>query len=268
MKFPIALLITCTLPFGLSAGWQDILSQGAKILTETTASSSSKEEAPMSSNYQSEALKKALSLGVDHAIKGLSDSGFLNHAILKIPMPESLKTVTSVVSKMGGQAYVDEFVTSLNMAAGKAVPKTATIFANTISDMSVEDAAAIVSGKEDAATTYFKNKTSSKLTETITPIVKDATASNRLTSTYQNMLGFYNQNKDAIPGADLLGQAKGIASAFGMGDYLPMSDEDLDTYVTRKTMDGMFWMIAEEEKKIRQNPLSYSSNLIQKVFGE
>lgn len=266
MRLSIALLLTCTLPFGLSASWQDIFSQGAKILTETTSSST--KEAPLSSTYQSDALKEALSLGVEHAIKGLSNSGFLNHDVLKIPMPDSLKTVTSLVSKFGGQAYVDEFVTSLNMAAGKAVPETATIFAKTIKAMSVEDATAIIKGNDNAATMYFKEKTSAQLTQTITPIVKEATASNRLTASYQNMLGFYNQNKEAIPGADLLGQAKGLASAFGFSEYVPMSDEDLDAYVTRKTMDGMFWMIAEEEKKIRQNPLSYGSNLIQKVFGK
>ena len=265
MRLPMLLILTGTLPLAMSASWQDILSQGTKLLNETTIT---KQENSLSNDYQTQALKKALGFGVDHAIKGLSDKGFLNHAVLKIPLPDSLKTITGVIGKMGGQAYVDEFVTSLNMAAGKAVPKTASIFTQAISTMSVDDALKIVQGKNTAATEYFKTKTSFALTKTILPIIKESTADNRLTASYQAMMHFYTQNKNTLPGGDLLQQAKGFASAFGFNEYLPLSDEDLDTYVTRKTMDGMFWMIAEEEKKIRKNPLNYGSTLLQKVFGK
>lgn len=233
------------------------------VLTQNSSSSN------LSEDYKTSGLKKALEIGTKYAITSLSGEGFLNNSLVKIPLPQSLQSVASIVSKVGGQKYVDDFVKTMNLAAGEAVPQTASIFGKAISSMDINDASSILNGGENATTNFFKQKTSKELTQTIAPIIKKATSSNKLIASYKTMLGAYNTSGVKIPGSELLGQAKGIASALGVGeDVLPMSNEDLDTYVTRKTIDGMFLMIGKEEKKIRSNPLGYSSELIQKVFNK
>lgn len=260
MKKVVSFLLCCGIYTSLSAF--DL----GKIINENVLGQKNKSSS-LSEDYKTSGLKKALEIGTNYAISSLQGEGFLNNSLVKIPLPKSLQTIASVVSKVGGQKYVDDLVKTMNLAAGEAVPKTATIFGDAISSMNIEDASTILNGSENATTEFFKAKTSSNLTQTIAPIIKKATASNRLIASYKTLLGAYNTSGMKTPGSELLGQAKGIASALGVGkDVLPMSDEDLDTYVTRKTIDGMFYMIGKEEKKIRSNPLGYSSKLIQKVF--
>lgn len=239
-----------------------------KVITENVLEQNSN-NSNLSEDYKTSGLKKALEIGTEYAINSLSGEGFLNNSLVKIPLPKSLQSVAAIVSKVGGQKYVDDFVKTMNLAAGEAVPKTASIFGKAISSMNINDASSILNGGENATTNFFKQKTSHELAQTITPIVKKAISSNKLIASYKTMLGAYNTSGVKIPGSKLLGQAKGIASALGVSeDTLPMSNEDLDTYVTRKTIDGMFLMIGKEEKKIRSNPLGYSSDLIKKVFGK
>lgn len=240
-----------------------VINEGSKILTKQESGSN------LSEDYKTSGLKKALDIGTKYAINSLSGKGFLNNSLVKIPLPKSLQSVASIVSKVGGQKYVDDLVQTMNLAAGEAVPKTASIFGDAISSMSIEDATSILNGKDNATTEFFRTKTSTQLNATIAPIVKKAISSNKVIASYQTLLGAYNQSGVKIPGSELLGQAKGVASALGVNtEALPMSNEDLDAYVTRKTIDGMFYMIGTEEKKIRSNPLGYSSELIQKVFSK
>lgn len=260
MKKALGFLLCCGLYSSLSAF--DL----GKIVNENVLGQKSKSSS-LGEDYKTSGLKKALEIGTKYAISSLSGEGFLNNSLVKIPLPKSLQNVANIVSKVGGQKYVDDLVKTMNLAAGEAVPKTATIFGDAISSMSIEDASAILNGGDSATTDFFKAKTSSSLTQTITPIIQKATASNKLITSYKTLLGAYNQSGLKVPGGELLSQAKGVASAFGVGEDM-MSDEDLDAYVTRKTIDGMFYMIGSEEKKIRSNPLGYSSEIIQKVFGK
>ncbi|MDD3462514.1 MAG: DUF4197 domain-containing protein, partial [Sulfurospirillaceae bacterium] len=234
-------------PALLCAGWQDTLSSVVSSQlqnNQSVAPAKTSSQSPITQDYASKGLKEALNMGINQAVSTLGrDGGFLNNSAVKIPMPSSMKTVASVAEKVGGKSYVDDFVTTMNVAAAKSVPKTAEILGKTVADMNMEDAKAIIAGGQTAATDYFKQKSSSQLLNAIMPIIKQSTSESKVMSAYQTLNSFYANNKSAIPGGDLLKQAGGFAKSFGADQYLPQSDEDIEGYVARKTLDGFFYMI-------------------------
>jgi len=192
------------------------------------------------------ALKEALAKGTQLAIANLGkEGGFLNNLDVKIPMPDSLKTIEKGLRAMKQDRLADEFVTTINRAAEKAVPEAATIFADAIGQMTVQDARAILAGSNDAATQFFRKTSETQLKTKLLPIVQQATAHAGVTASYKNLT-----------------QAAGPAAAF-----LGRDAGDLDAYVTQKSMDGLFKMIAVEEAKIRTHPVARTTALLQKVFG-
>ena len=191
-------------------------------------------------------LKQALEKGTQFAVDSLGkNGGFLDNSAVKIPMPDSLSWVEKSLRTLHQDELADEFIDTMNHAAEQAVPEAAAIFGSAIQNMSVEDAQGILAGPDDAATQYFRTNTEAALTEKMRPIVEVATARAGVTSAYKNM----------------------TARAGGMTSLLSGDATDLDSYVTGKTLDGLFLMIAEEEKKIRENPLARSTDLLKKVFG-
>jgi hypothetical protein len=143
---------------------------------------------------------------------------------------------------MGAQA--DELVTSMNRAAEMAVKEAQPLLVDAVGRMSVQDAKGILTGGDDAATQYFRRTTSDALTKKFLPIVKQMTARVNL--------------------AQLYNQYAGQAAAFGVVDA---KDANIDNYVTRKALDGLFLVIAEQERAIRKDPVGAASNIVQKVFG-
>ena len=191
-------------------------------------------------------LKEALNKGASYAVDNLGKmDGFLKNGDVKIPMPKKLKKVESLLRKAGKDKYADKFVVTMNRAAESAVPLTLGIIKQGVAGMSMKDAKNILQGPDDAATQYLKKSGSDKLRAQILPIVKDATSKAGVTRTYKRMVG-------------KLGFA---------GKYLNLEDYDVDKYVTEKTMDGLFTMIAQEEKKIRDNPGERTTDILKSVFG-
>lgn len=193
-------------------------------------------------------LKEALDKGTQFAVDKLGKpGGFLDNSKVRIPMPESLSWVESSLRTLGQDELADEFITTMNEAAEQAVPEAADIFGKAIQNMSVEDAQGILTGPDDAATVYFRTHTDAALTDRMRPIVETATAKTGVTAAYKNMM----------------------AKAGGLGGMLSGSGgaTDIDGYITGKTLDGLFLMIAEEERKIRTDPVARSTELMQKVFG-
>jgi hypothetical protein len=226
------------------AGWSDYLDQLTKSVTAPpteTATNLNLTDAEMIAG-----LKQALEKGTRYAVDSLGkEGGFLDNSAVKIPMPDSLSWVEKSLRALHQDQLADEFIATMNRAAEKAVPEAAAVFGEAIKNMSVEDARAILTGPDDAATQYFRTNTETALTAKMRPIVEDATARAGVTSAYKNM----------------------TAAAGGITSLLPADSTDLDGYVTRKTLDGLFVMIAEEEGKIRENPLARSTDLLKKVFG-
>jgi len=251
-----------------AANWQDAVN------TAVSATSSTQKTTPSSNTSQSTAnsgVKEALSLGAKEAVSLLGkEGGYFNNSAVKIPLPASLKPVATAAEKLGGKSYVDDFVKTMNNAATKSVPKTASILSDTISNMSVEDANAIVKGSNTAATDYFKTKAGTKLLSAIMPIIKESIKDSQVMSSYQSLKGFAGGSNatSGLTNNAMVGQASSLAKGFGMGDAVPSGDEDIEDYIGRKTLDGLFYMIAEKEKALRSNPLASGSSIIQQVFGK
>ena len=191
-------------------------------------------------------LKEALKVGTENTVNltGKSDGYFLNQAI-KILMPEKLRNFEKGLRAVGYGPQVDEFVLSMNRAAERAAPFAKQIFWDAIGEMSFEDARKILSGQETAATDYFKSKTTDKLTAAFKPVVDNA----------MNEVGVTRQYKE------LMGRYEGIP-------FVKKETFDIDGYVVTKALDGLFYTIGEEEKKIRKDPAARVTDLLKEVFGK
>jgi len=190
-------------------------------------------------------MKEALTKGSQAAVEMLAkQDGFLGNDRVRIRLPESLHQVEGLMRGLGMGKYADELVTTMNRAAEAAVAEARPLLVNAVKNMSVQDAKGILTGGEDAATQYFRRSTSAGLTSKFLPIVKKATQKVKLADKYNEFAG---------KGAKL--------------GLIDQKDADLNNYVTQKALDGLFLMIAEEEKKIRKDPVGSASSIISKVFG-
>ena len=191
------------------------------------------------------ALKSALDQGARAAVAQLGrEDGFLGDARVKIPLPESLRRAEKNMRRFGMGRYADELIVTLNRAAEAAVPEAKQLFIDALRQMSVQDAKGILTGGDTAGTEYFRRVTADELARRFLPIVQRATARVGLAQKY---------NQYAARGVRV-----GLVDA---------EDANLDDYVTRKALDGLFFMVAEEERKIRKDPVGSASSLIRKVFG-
>jgi hypothetical protein len=201
-----------------------------------------------------DALKQALGKGVSSAITNLAKpGGFLSNAQVRIPMPEKLAVVEKTARKLKQDKYADDFVATMNRAAEQAVPAALPIFTDALKTMTIDDAKKLVSGGDDSATQFFKGKGDKQIQEKMLPIIKEATAKTGVTSAYKKLLDQAGGNNQV---GSLLGKLNVNTSSL-----------DVDAYVTQKASDGLFKMIAEEEKRIRENPQARTTELLQKVFG-
>jgi len=187
------------------------------------------------------ALEKGSGVAVD--LLGRTD-GFFGNGAVKIPLPDSLKKYEKLMRNFGMGKYADELILAMNRAAEAAVPEAKKLFVDSIKKMTVADAKGILTGGQTAGTEYFKRTTSEQLRAKFLPIVKKATEKVKLAETYNQ----YAQ--------------KGVQ--FGL---VKKEQANLDDYVTQKALDGLFYMVAEEEKRIRQDPVKAGSDIIRKVFG-
>ena len=201
--------------------------------------------ADLSNQDAVQGLKDALVQGADRAVSQLGTAnGFLGNPKVKIPLPASLQRAERLMRMVGMGAQADELVTSMNRAAEMAVTEAKPLLVDAVKRMSVQDAKGILTGGDDAATQYFRRSTSAALTQKFLPIVKEMTARVNL--------------------AQLYNQYAGQAASFGVIDA---KDANLDNYVTQKALDGLFLVIAEQERAIRKDPIGSASKMVQKVFG-
>jgi hypothetical protein len=190
-------------------------------------------------------LKAALERGSQAAVAVLGRAdGFLGNPQVKIPLPESLQSAERLMRRFGMGSYADDLIVTLNRAAETAVAEARPLLLEAVKKMTIKDAKGILAGGDTAATEYFRRTTLDALRKRFRPVVASATARVELAAKY-------NEYADT-------------AAAFGL---LKEEDANLDDYVTRKALDGLFFMVAEEEKKIRKDPVGAASTIIRKVFG-
>lgn len=190
-------------------------------------------------------LKAALTQGVGTAIGklGVAD-GFLGNPEVKIPLPGKLQDAKKLLDLVGLGTKADELVTTMNRAAEAAVPEARPLLIDAVKQMSIQDAKSILTGGDDAGTQYFRRVTADKLRARFLPIVKRSTDKLQVASQYNS----------------LAGQA-------GKLGLLDEKDASIESYVTGKALDGLFLMMANEERAIRKDPMGQASSLLQKVFG-
>lgn len=217
------------------AQWKDIL----KNLQKTRDGQS------LSQDEIAKGLKEALKVGTERAVESVSQvNGYFNNPKIRIPLPESVRQTEKLIRAAGFGAKVDAFELSMNRAAEKAAPEAKALFWDAIRNMSFSDAKEILNGRDNEATLYFQEKTSPRLREIVKPIVRDAMGQVGVTRSYQEL----DKTVRTIP-------------------FAGSTSFDLDQYVTDEALEGLFFMVAEEEKKIRENPAARTTDLLKKIFG-
>ena len=190
-------------------------------------------------------LREALTIGSRNAASGASKAdGFYKNAAIKIPFPPKAKDMEKTLRGMGMNKPVDDFIMSMNRAAEDAAKSAAPIFVNAVKNMSITDGINILKGKDDAATTYLKNTTSAELTGKFKPIIQGSIQKVEVTKYWKPLAKKYNQ----LP-------------------FVQKVNPNLEDYITQKALDGLFHLIAEEELKIRKDPLARITDILKKVFG-
>ncbi len=190
-------------------------------------------------------LRQALTDSAAAAVGKLGvENGFFGNAKVKIPLPESLQRVEGLLRAMGMKRQADELELAMNRAAETAVAEAKPLLVDAVKKMSVQDAKGILTGGNTSATEYFRRTTAGALGKKFLPLVKKATAKVGLAEKYNAIAG---------KGAQL-----GLVDA---------SQATIEQYVTQKSLDGLYSIIADEEKAIRHDPVGAASGLVQKVFG-
>ncbi len=199
----------------------------------------------LSNKEASGGLKEALTQGASAAVAKLGKTdGFLGNPQVKIPLPDGLRQAEGLMRTMGMGKQADELVTAMNRAAESAVAEAKPILVDAVKKMTVQDAKQILTGGDNSVTEYFRRTTSEQLTAKFKPVVTKATSKVKLAEKYD--------------------QFAGKGAQFGL---VKEQDAKLENYVTRKALDGLFAMIGDEEKAIRQNPVAATGSLAKKVFG-
>lgn len=214
----------------LMSAWQRAQAQGLAGISNADAASG---------------LKFALESGAAAAVGLLArPDGFLSNPKVRIPLPGFLQDAAKLLKALGQRAQVEELETAMNRAAEAAMPQARALLVNAVKAMSVTDAKRILLGGETSVTQFFVEKTRTPMAEKFLPIIVRETQKVGLAEKYNRV----------------------AAKAAGIG-LLKAEDASIEHYVTRKALDGLYLMIAEEEKKIRQNPIATGSAILGKVFG-
>jgi len=190
-------------------------------------------------------LKEALKVGITKAVKSVSKAGgYFDNTDIKIPLPEQLQTVDSALRKIGMTKYTDDFVLSMNRAAESAAPSALDIFLDALAAMTIEDVRKVYGGGDTASTEYFKGKTLNRLAEAFRPAVDEALKTYDVTDKYNHLVEKY----ETIPFA---GSVKSLSP---------------DEYVVEKALDGLFFVLGQQETKIRRDPAARVTDILKKVF--
>jgi hypothetical protein len=190
-------------------------------------------------------LKQALSVGTKKAVSLVDKpGGYLDNQAIKIVLPKSLQPAEGLLRSAGQGPKIDGFIVSMNHAAESAAPAAEQIFADAVTAMSIDDARKLLNGGDTSITEYFKVKTSTQLATAFRPSVEKAMNENEVTQQYQGLTG----NLPQLP-------------------FMKSSPFDIDTYVVNQALNGLFYMLAQQERDIRHNPAARSTALLKDVFG-
>jgi len=190
-------------------------------------------------------LKQALEIGTKNSVKQSSQiGGFSNNELIKITTPQQLQKLSNTLNKLGMGSFVERFELQMNRAAETASKEATQVFINSISKMSLKDGLNILRGSDDAATQFFKQVSSQELSQKFRPIITRS----------MTKIGFYNDYKKLLSTYDAI-------------PFTSKPDLNIENYILEETLGGLFFLVAKEEKKIRQNPNARVTELLQRVFS-
>ena len=231
------------------AGLDDLFKSAGGLLDNLSDSSTGKVSPELSDAQIGAGLRDALRIGAERAVAVLGkEGGYLNDASVRIPLPGMLSSLAKGLRAAGQGHYVDTFETTINRAAEEAIPETLAIVQQTVSEMTLDDVRGILSGGDDAATRFLRERAGESLRAAVLPIVSRTTDSAGATAAYKSL------------------QAEAGGMLGGLGGLLDTRSLDLDGYVTDKAMDGLFLKLAAEEKRIRENPVARTTDILKAVF--
>lgn len=234
-----------SLPVALSAALWGCAETGGVDLDELLRAAGVDQSVALDESTIVAGLKDALRVGTERTVASTSTlDGFLGNALIRIAMPDQLEATAKGLRAVGFGAQVDELEVAMNRAAERAAGEATGIFVDAVKAMSFADARAILSGADDAATQYFKQKTSDELRARFAPIVDASMKEVGLARLYE----------------DLMGTVKRLP-------LVPSSNLDLDAYVTDRSLSGLFSVLAEQEALIRADPAARSTELLRRVFA-
>ncbi len=235
----LLIILLCLPLFTQAQSWKDLKKAAEKVNKELIKGN------PFSEKEAANALKETLDKGIKKGVSVLSiKDGYFANPKVKIPFPKNATKVADKLKQLGMQKQVDEVVLSINRAAEDAAISAKPIFANAIKKMSIKDAIDIVKGNKTAGTDYLNRNTNSAVVNAFKPIIKSSLDKVNATKHWENIMTTYNK----IPFAEKV-------------------NPELETYVTEKAISGLFFMLAQQEIAIRENPKERTSALLKKVFG-
>jgi len=221
------------------------LGSAAPAHAQSAATSSAAVTAPVNNQDAAGGLKAALEQAGNLAVSKLgAENGYLNNPRVRIPLPKLLEQARPLLKMTGKGQQLDDLVLQMNRAAESAIPLARPLLVNAVKNMSFSDAWAIVRGGDNAATEYLREKTSGQLAQEFLPMVRKVTERAGLAAQYNSTMA--------------------LAPKLGVQ---PKEYATVEGYVTQRALDGLYVMLADEEKAIRANPLASGSKLISKVFG-
>jgi len=256
MKCLLPLLVSACLATNASAGLSEWGSKALSIFKDSPASDAIADSAFGSAEELAIALREALAVSAERALTDLSQKGgFANSELYRIPLPKTVESLRKPLSLVGQEDLLDSFQATLNRAAEEGVAAAPSVVKSAIQSLTLEDLNELWKGEDDAITRFLEKRSRAKLAERTLPLIANATNSTGATRSYKKI-------HDALPQP-----SGGFFSRVQTFTGLKSSDFDLDTYVNDQALDSLFAAMAAEEKAIRENPLSRSTDLLKKLFG-
>ena len=242
----LGIMILAAMLFLTVPAHADLMDKAKSLMNKDKSRTSGQADTTPDKDTVAAGLKEALTIGSQNAVKdGAKLDGFFKNPAIKIPLPEKVQKVEKPLRKFGLSKQVDEFILTMNRAAEKAAPQAKDIFVGAVKEMTIVDAINILKGGDTAATDFMRSKTYDTLYGSFRPTVTEAVMSVGVTKAYANLVD--KAKKTRLIKDDSL---------------------DLGHYVTSKALDGLFYLLGQEEKKIRKDPVARVTDLLKKVFGK
>lgn len=241
----LSTVFALTLPVYAQFNFNKVIKSAKKETNKVITPNTNKGSSSLSNDEIISGLKEALTVGTQNSTTSASKTdGYFKNPSIKIPFPKEALTIKNTLENLGMKKQVDRFVLTLNRAAEDAAKNAAPVFINAIKAMTIQDGVSILKGQDNAATKYLKDKTSMELHDKFKPVVMNSLQKVQITKYWNPLITKYNQ----IPG-------------------IQKQNPNLEEYVTQKALEGLFKLIADEELKIRKDPVARVSDILKKVFG-